>query len=385
MIEFLKMLVIILIVTKLADHFCARIHLPIVIGELLVGILVGPALLNWVRPTEMIELFAEIGVILLMFLAGLESDLHLLKKYFSGAAKVAVLGVLFPCIVLSLFSWMIHLPLKESLFIGILFSATSVSISVQVLREYRKMQSTEGTIILGAAVLDDILVVLIVSFFLAFANAGGGQSITPAFIAEMLLPKILFFLLFFLFAKFLFKPMRKLVAKLSIFDSKLAFALICCFLFSVLAEELGLSNVLGAFFVGVLFSNTSDQEEVLTKVESIGSALFTPVFFVSIGLTIELTVLKDAWEVILIFTLLAFVTKLFGGFLGSRWDGLTTNEALLVGAGMISRGEMALIIAQIGLAGHLVSENYFSVLLFAIILTTVMAPFAMKWTMHRTT
>lgn len=385
MIEFLMMLVIILLVTKLADHFCARIRIPAVIGELLMGILIGPAVLNWVRPTDSVELFAEIGIILLMFLAGLESDLALLKKYFSGAVKVAVLGILFPCVVLSGFSLLLHLSLNESLFIGILFSATSVSISVQVLREYKKMQSTEGTVILGAAVLDDILVVLLVSFFLAFVSGNTSQSIGISFIANLVLPKLLFFVLFYLFAKFLFNPARKLVKRLVIFESEFSFALICCLIFSVLAEELGLSNVLGSFFVGVLFSTTSDQKKILLKTESMGSAFFIPVFFVSIGLMIDLSVLKNSLLVIFLFTLLAFLTKLIGGFLGAKWDGLNNQESMLIGTGIVSRGEMALIIAQMGYAGHLVSDQYFSILLFAIILTTLMAPFAMKYAMRQTT
>ena len=375
---FLLMLVVILVTVKLADHFCSRMKIPIVIGELLAGILLGPAVFIVVQPKEEIHLFSEIGVILLMFLAGLESDLPLLKKHIKSATGVAVLGIIFPFVFITAVGQMIGLPLLESSFLGVLFSATSVSISVQVLREYKKMQSTEGTVILGAAVLDDILVVLLVSIFISLTSGAQATGSSFALFWELILNKVLFFILLYLFVRFAFKPLIRFVDRLFIFEGETAFALFLCFFFSILAGVLGMSYVIGAFFAGVLLSTNLIKEKVLHNLENIGYQLFIPVFFVSIGLSLDLAVLSTHFGIVFVFTIVAFLTKLLGGYFGARMTKIPKQGSWLIGSGMVSRGEMALIIAQMGLVAGLMDETYFSVAVLAVILTTVAAPFAMK-------
>ena len=159
--EFLGTLCLVLITTSLAGHFSRRIGIPAVIGQLLVGILIGPAVLGWVHNNAFMHTFSEIGVIILMFIAGLESDLGMLKKYFKPALAVAFSGVVFPVVLIYFFGKLFHFSFEQAIFLGVTFSATSVSISVEVLKELKRLKSKEGTTILGAAVIDDIISVFI--------------------------------------------------------------------------------------------------------------------------------------------------------------------------------------------------------------------------------
>lgn len=381
--HFLVMMIAILLGTKLAGHLCNRIGVPSVIGELLVGIILGPALLNIVQPTEIVQLFAQIGVILLMFLAGLESDLSQLKKYLKPSVLVAILGILFPMVLGSLVGHLFALPVVSSIFLGIVFSATSVSISVQVLREYNRLDSDEGSVILGAAVVDDIVVVLIVSVFSSIINMGSQLQFDFAFFWNLLGLKFLFFLVIYLFAKFLLQPVMRLASRVVAIESQAAMALVLCFAFAILSEKMGMSDVIGAFFIGLMMSTHPSQPKVQEKLDTIGYAFFIPIFFVSIGLNVEFSAFKEHFGMIVLLTLTGILSKLVGGYLGSRMSHLSKSASTIVGSGMVSRGEMALIIVQIGQAHHLVTGSVYSAIVVAIILTTLASPLLIKYSIEK--
>lgn len=384
--ELLTSLILIIIGTKLAGHLCSRIGIPAVIGELLTGVILGPALLGLVMHTEIISIFAEVGVILLMFLAGLESDLDKLKKYLTPSVLVALFGILMPMFFLSGAAHLFDISWKEALFIGVIFSATSVSISVQVLKEYKRLDTAEGSVTLGAAVVDDIAVVLIVSLFSAFLNMDeGSSSMGVGFIWDLLGTKILFFLGLFVFAKFILKPLLALVKKIVAVEVETAFALVLCFAFAILSEKVGMSDVIGAFFIGLLMSKQEGKHDIEHNVSVISYSLFIPVFFVSIGLDIELSAFKEYAVLIIVFTLLATLTKLIGGYLGGRITKLDRSQSLIIGAGMVSRGEMALIIVKMGENIGLVSEAHYSAIVVAIILTTLFSPLLIKYAIEKGT
>ena len=185
--EFIATLAGLLLATQVVAHLCRRVEIPEVIGQILVGIIVGPAILNWVHLDGMMNEFQEIGVIILMFIAGLESDLSLLKKYLRPAVIVAVIGVIVPVIVMGGASYLFGFTKMESLFIGVIFSATSVSISVAVLREFNRLDSREGATILGAAVADDIIGVIMLSIMISMINGSkGGHTNLPLGLALLL-------------------------------------------------------------------------------------------------------------------------------------------------------------------------------------------------------
>lgn len=381
--ELLIALIVILLGTKLAGHLCQLINVPAVIGELLVGILVGPAVLQLVHPSDMIHVFSQIGVILLMFLAGLESDLDLLKKYLKPSVSVAIMGILLPLVLCGVVGSLFNLSLMSSLFLGIVFSATSVSISVQVLRDYRRLDSQEGSVILGAAVVDDIVVVLLVSIFSTVLNMEGNFSLSPAFFWDLLGKKLLFFVVVYLVAKFAIQPILKFSKRIIATEAETAIALVLCFAFAVMSEMLGMSDVIGAFFMGLMLSRQPAKEQIEKRVVTIGYALFIPVFFVSIGLDLQFSAFKEHGLFILVLSVAAIVSKLVGGYISARTSKIDRHKAWIVGAGMVSRGEMALIIVQMGKTLGLVTGSIYSAIVVAIIIATLVSPLLIKFFVER--
>ena len=284
--EFLGTLCLVLITTSLAGHFSRRIGVPAVIGQLLVGILIGPAVLGWVHNNAFMHTFSEIGVIILMFIAGLESDLGMLKKYFKPALAVAFSGVVFPVVLIYFFGKLFHFSFEQAIFLGVTFSATSVSISVEVLKELKRLKSKEGTTILGAAVIDDIISVIIlsvlVSMFSNVAKAQGGHHSSNLWMS-FLLDALYFVMIFFLF-EWIAPKMMRLGEHLKVASSVTLMSIVLCLGMAWLAEQVGLSDVVGAFFAGVAIAQTPYKQEVDSNIEPIGYAVFIPVFFVSFGL-----------------------------------------------------------------------------------------------------
>ncbi|MCT7730896.1 MAG: cation:proton antiporter [Lactobacillus crispatus] len=329
--HFLGQLVLILLTTVLLGQLFARFNMPAVIGQLLSGILLGPAILNWVKPNDIISLFSEFGVILLMFLAGLESDLDLLKKYFKLSFTVATVGVILPVVFMGLASYFFGMRPLEALFIGIVFAATSVSISVVVLQEAHQLHTRAGTAILGAAVVDDILAVVVLSLFTTFSHEGGKSGLTNNFLLNILIEVVYFVVVWLIFK-----------------------------------------------FVAPYFMKASDKE-VHSSVSAIGYSVFIPVFFADIGLSMTFaSFFKDIWFII-VMTVLAILSKFWAGKYSSEIFGFNKNEGNIVGAGMVSRGEVALIVAQIGINHHLFPEDIYSSLILVIIVTTVISPFILNY------
>lgn len=377
-------LAIILISTLLAGHMSKRIGMPAVIGQLLVGIILGPALFGVLHENSFIHTFSEIGVVLLMFIAGLESNLTLLKKYFKPSLVVAILGVIVPVISMYGMSLAFGISQLESLFIGVIFAATSVSISVEVLRELNVLESKEGTIILGAAVVDDLLAVIILSVLTSLFGAQlAAASSTHMSLGLSLLLQALFMVAVYFSVKWIVPSVMHLSRRLLVPYASAITSLIICFGFVWFAEAVELSAVVGAFFAGIAISQTPYKEEINRHIEPIGYTVFIPVFFVSIGLSMNLASLNQHILFITILTVLAVFSKLIGSGLGARWMNNSPQGAYTIGAAMISRGEMALIIAQIGYNAKLLSELYYSEIIFVIIITTVLAPLILKHAVKR--
>ncbi len=365
-------LAIILIATTLAGHLCVRLGQPAVIGQMLVGIVLGPTILNWVPLTPTLTAFADIGVVVLMFLAGLETDTRGLRRYLMPSVAVAVLGILLPVGVTYLLARTWQLSVLTSLFTGIVFSATSVSISVAVLRELGVLRGRAGSIILGAAVLDDVAAVILTGVFMGMA---GGKSTN---MGVQLLWQVAFVFGTWAVVVWLAPTLMRLAEKLLIPFGRELTALALCLLMAGVAEVVGLSAALGAFFAGIAISQTAVRETVSRSVDVIGTGIFVPVFFVSIGLHLHLS-LHTNWWFVLALTALAVVSKWLGAGLGAKLTGSSWHESSVIGAGMISRGEMALIVALIGERAGLLPGNEYDVIIAAIILATLIAPFILRW------
>ncbi|MGJ3915468.1 cation:proton antiporter [Limosilactobacillus fermentum] len=371
----------ILFVTQLVSHFFNRWGIPDVIGQILVGIVAGPAVLGWIHQTAMIEEFQEIGVIVLMFIAGLESDLSLLKKYLKPAMAVAVGGMALPIVVMGLASQLFGLQWFESLFIGVIFSATSVSISVAVLREFNQIDSKEGATVLGAAVADDIGGVLILSVLISLMNGKGGESSTS--LPLIIMMQAIFFGGTYLLVRWLAPYLMHLSKRLLTTAAPAVMAMILCLGMASLADLVHLSGAVGAFFAGISVANTKARHDIAEAFEPLGYAVFIPVFFVNVGLVMRLNHFLDSLVFIVVMTILACLTKLIGSGGGAMLMGFDRQSGYVIGSGMIARGEMALITAQIGYEAHLLSSKYYSDVITVVVLATVLAPFILKHALKR--
>lgn len=377
--EFILSLALILIFTKLAGDLSVRLGQPSVLGKLIVGVILGPALLNWVPKSDFIHYMAEIGVLLLMFIAGLETDLDQLKKNWKAAFAVAVGGVILPFIGGYGAAIGFGMTQTHALFFGLLFCATSVSISVQTLKDMNQLSSREGTTILGAAVVDDVLVVVLLAVMMSLLGTGAGDISISLLIGK----KLLFFVIIIAAGWFLVPRIMKWMEPLKVTETVITAGLIICFGFSYFAEWMGVAGIIGAFAAGIAISQTSFKHEVESKIEPIAYSIFVPVFFVSIGLNVTFDGVGSQIWFIVVISLIAIVTKLLGGGAGALLTGFDRKSSVAIGAGMISRGEVALIIASTGLASGLLDSEYFTSVVIMVIITTLVTPPLLKITFSR--
>ena len=382
--EFIAVLAGLLLATQVVAHLCRRVEIPEVIGQILVGIIAGPAVLNWVHLNSMMNEFQEIGVIILMFIAGLESDLSLLKKYLKPAVVVAILGVIIPIVIMGPVSYMFGFTKLESLFIGVIFATTSVSISVAVLREFKRLDSREGATVLGAAVADDIIGVILLSVMISVINGsnnsghGSGQPL-----GIVLLMQLVFFGGTYLLIRWLAPYLIHMSDRLLTVASTSVMAMIICLGMAAIADYVGLSGAVGSFFAGIAVANTKHKEVVDRSFIPIGYAMFIPLFFVSVGLNMRFDNIKESLVFVIVMTILACLTKLIGCGAGAKLSGFSMPSSYVVGSGMVARGEMGLITAQIGYEAHLLSSMYYSDVITVIIVATVLAPFILKHALKR--
>ena len=376
--QIMGILCLILLFALIGGQIANRCGLPAVIGELLAGIVIGPAMLNWVQPSGLIKSFSDIGVVLLMFLAGLESDLAILKKLWKPSFLVATFGMVVPIVIAYLTGIAFKFSQAESLFLGITFAATSVSISVAVLQEMKKLETKEGMTILGAAVVDDLLSVILLSVVSSVtgthtdsANANLGLGLT-------LLLQLVYLIVLLAASIWLFPRILKLSERFLLPAAKPLVTIIIVLLAAFGAEKVGLSNVIGAFFVGLAFSRLPDKQKLQKSFTDIGYSLFIPIFFASIGLEMSITgIFKDGLLFIVLFVG-SVISKLVGASVGAKMAGFSSSSAYQVGTGMISRGEMSLVVAQIGLSNHLLAPAAYSTVVGVIVLTTLIAPIMLK-------
>jgi monovalent cation:proton antiporter-2 (CPA2) family protein len=370
--QFYFELVIILLSTKLAGDLSARLGQPAVLGKLIIGIIIGPALLGWVESSELMDELSEIGVLLLMFIAGLETDLAELRKNLKSSVAVAVGGIIAPFVGGYLVGKLLGLADSHSVFLGLLLCATSVSISVQTLRDLGKLNTRESTTILGAAVVDDVLVVILLAFVMSFIGAGDIN------LGLVIGKKLIFFLTIILIGWKIVPLLMRFLSPLKVSESVISAGLILCFSFAFYGELLGIAGIIGAFAAGIAISQTKYKAEVEHKLEPIAYGIFVPVFFVSVGMSVSFEGILDNLWFILILTVVAIVTKLIGSGLGARLTGFDLRSSSAIGAGMVSRGEVALIIATIGLEANLLAKEYFTSIVIVVILTTLVTPPMLK-------
>lgn len=364
-------LAVLLLAAKAGGLLSRRLKMPEVLGALVSGILLGPAALNLIQYDDNIKLLSTLGVVMLMFLAGLETDLEQFKKAGKSAFVIALFGVLVPLVFGTLSAFLFYGNFMENLFIGVILTATSVSITAETLTELGKLHTKAGVNILGAAVIDDILGLVLISVLL---SVEGGSSPAPALIGValfcvcavagiILLPK-----LFVRFEKRI-QPNRTLLTL------SLAAALAAAFA----AEKLGIAAITGAYLFGLALSQIQHREYLERNVRVLSSGFLAPIFFASVGLEASLDGFGPREMLItLVMFVIAVIGKVVGCGAGARIFHFSRSESLQIGAGMISRGEVALITANIGLQNKLISQEVFIPTLLVVLLTTIITPVLLK-------
>ena len=361
---------------NVAARVTHRLGLPPVLGELLLGLAIGPSLLGWVAPTETLRLIAEIGVILLMFMAGLETDLAAMRRVGRASLLTALGGVIVPLAGGMATGLALRFGWRQALCLGAVLTATSVSISAQTLRDMGVLRSREGTAILGAAVIDDVLAMLV--FALVLSLTGGSNLLVT--VAKM----AFFFPVAWLVGDRIV-PLLADRAGAHNREASVAVLLGLVLLFAWAAEALGsVATITGAYLLGALVARHTDAGHTLhSDMSAVGYALFVPIFFVSIGLQARADGLWQApWLAGLLITL-AVVSKIVGCGIGARLGGLDSDTALRVDCGMVSRGEVALVMAGAGLASGLLDAALFSQIIIVTLATTVLTPPLLQLVYHR--
>lgn len=384
--KFLLDLALILLSTKYLGILSKKIKMPQVVGALLAGLILGPAVLNVLQETDLINSLAELGVIILMFTAGLDSDISELKKTGKASFIIALLGVIVPLIGGFAIAYIFNRPsliesdastsvFLQNIFIGVILTATSVSITVETLKEMGKLNTAPGNAILGAVIIDDVLGIIALTIITSIADTSVNVFI--------ILLKIVAFFVFAIIVGYLFlfviekimlkynKEMRRYVI--------LAFAF--CLIMAYFSEEFfGVADITGAFIAGLVLSNSKFKDYISNRSETVSYTILSPIFFASIGLKVILP--KMSYDIILfavILVIIAIFTKIIGCGIGAKVCGFSKNECIQIGCGMVSRGEVALIVASKGATVSLMPTAMFGPIIIVVVFTTIIAPVLLKF------
>lgn len=368
-------LFIIIAAAKVMAEIFERLRQPAVVGEILAGVLIGPSVLGWVEPSDLISIVAEVGVIFLLFMVGLETKPQDIFRVGKKAALVGTLGVIFPFVAGYLIASFWGGSFLESMFIGAALVATSVGITARVLGSMGLLEKETSRIILGAAVIDDILGLIILSVVSGLGNGG----VSFASLAKTAGLAILFTLVVGLFGSRIMTRLAPKIQNLHLNKPFFNIGLILCFGLSVVSLYFGVAAIIGAFLAGMALAEATENNHKMHQLTAGVTEFLVPFFLVHIGMQLNLQVFRDSSVVVLaiVVTIAAVITKFIGGGLGV-W-GMSRREMAQVGVGMVPRGEVGIVVAQIGLGMAAISEQFFAAVLFMAVGTTLIAPPLIKY------
>ena len=378
-LQFAFLLSVLLLSAKIAGYVSIRLGQPSVLGELLVGVVLGPSLLNVLHlpflDAEMAEFIAklgEVGVLLLMFLAGMELHLGELTHNLRVSAFAGTLGVVVPVLLGWGIGPLFGMDQPSSNFLGLTLGAPRGSISAQTLIELKALRSRVGLSLLGAAVFDDILVILLLSLFLAVQSGAG----TLAGVGLIAVRMIVFLVSSVAFGIWVLPWLMRRIAHLPVSQGVLTLALVVMLAYGLAAELVGgMAAITGAFLAGLMTARVPEKERVESGMHALAYGLFVPIFFVNIGLTVNVRELQtDVYWMTLVIIVIAVLGKWLGAGLGARLGGLSIRESSQLGVGMISRGEVGLIVASVGVRESLVTGAEFSSIVAMVLVSTLVTP-----------
>ena len=378
--DIFKSLAIIIIFAKLFGIGARKIKIPQVVGEIIAGLIIGPSLLGWVDNTAFISQMAEIGVILLMFSAGLTTDIKELQKTGPIAFLIACAGVFVPLGLGTLYYLIFYgagsigsVNHIEAVFVGTIMTATSVSITVETLKELGYLKSRVGTTVMAAAIIDDVIGIIVLTFVISFRD--------PDVVISRVCFRTLLFFIFSIGVGFITYRLFKAIDKRYPHTRRIPIAgLALCFAMAYIAEDLfGIADITGAYVAGIILCSISDSDYIARKMDINSYMLFGPIFFASIGLKTDLADFSPSilWFSIG-FVIVALVSKIIGCSIAARVCKFSNIESLICGVGMMTRGEVALIVSQKGLSVGLISPVYFGAVILLILVSSIVTPVLLK-------
>lgn len=384
--EIFRNLAIIIFAAEFMGLLAKKCKAPQVVGQIIAGLLIGPAIFNIVQPSDFLNQMAEIGVVLLMFSAGLETDLKELIRTGPLALAVASVGVAVPLLGgFVLFSLLMYGGFPEvgsneffrALFIGSIMTATSVTISVQTLRELGHLKGKIGTLILSAAIIDDVIGIIVLTFVISLS---GGDTSGNSSIGKVLLQILLFFIVTIGVGILVYKLFKLLNKKYEHRRRIPIFGLAFALLMSFVAEEFfGIADITGAYAAGIILSSIKDSDYVAQKMDISSYMIFGPIFFVNIGLKTSFADMTGELVVFsILFVIVSLITKVIGCGLTAKLAKNSWKDSLKVGVGMMTRGEVALIVASKGLNVGLMDQKYFVAVILLIICSSIVTPIVLK-------
>ena len=367
--KFLLDIGLIILFVKLFGIITGKIHMPKMLGGLIAGIVLGPAVLNIINLNSTLEFLESLGIIFIMFLAGLETKLKQFMKDSGKFVTIAITGVIIPLALGFLFSRFYTIDRNLNIFFGMVLTVTSVSITVESLMEMKKIKSHVGTAIIGAGVVDDIIGIVFLSFVLNNGNVTFESTLM------VILKIIIFLMLALIIGLLMFKLLGWLEEKLKKSKELPIFSVAFALILAYIAESFGVSGIIGAYIAGLVVGRTKQGREVRKQLEVLVHMIFSPISFASIGLKLNTLLLPiNTWIFIILFSVVAIFSKIIGAGLGAKITKYKTKEALQIGVGMVTRGEISFIMIEEAKKMLLITDEIFSILVITIALVSFVTP-----------
>ena len=376
-------LAIIMVAAKIMGLAVRKLNVPQVVGEILAGLIIGPSILGFVQQSDFLSQMAEIGVILLMFSAGLGTNLRDMAKTGFTAFLVACMGVFVPLLCGTLlymafygFDSIGSAEFYKALFIGTILTATSVSITVKALAEMGKLKTKLGTLIVSAAIIDDVIGIIVLTMVVGMSTGKGGSGQ----IIAVAVRSALFFVFSGGIGFVIYKIFKRLDAKYKHTQRIPILGLALCMFMAYAAERyFGVADITGAFVAGIILCNIQDADYIERKMKINSYMLFGPVFFAGIGLKTDVSHISP--DIILFsvcFVIVGLIAKIIGCGVTARLSRYSFGDSFKVGVGMMTRGEVALIVAQKGLSAKIIKPVFFTPVILLIIVSSILTPIALK-------
>lgn len=366
----------ILVAAKIGGEMAHRIKQPAVLGELIAGVVIGTSVLGLVHQTDILAILAQIGAIVLLYEAGLTSDYESFMKVKVWAVLVACVGVFFPFLFGYIVSYYFGLSVIESIFVGATLTATSVGITVRVFQDLGKIKSKEAQIVIGAAVVDDIIGLIILAAVIGIVSSGSFSLINVLTVTGL---AIVFLGGALLVGKLIADPMFQAVQKMKVRGGLFVFAFCFCLLMAYFSQAVGLAPIVGAFAAGLILSRTEQRAHLDEQIKPVAD-IFVPIFFIMMGVVVNINLFNPfnpANHAVLVLAMLLFVVAVLGKVVSGYAVRDKLNK-LVIGVGMIPRGEVGLIFAAYGLSHKVIDQKLYVAILLVVILTTFITPPILK-------